>query len=73
VTGTKDNKTAVISSELKAKYANKARGLTLTETWNTANVLGTTIELKDTLVSGLTLNLNAHLHPRYASTIFHTS
>ncbi|KAJ3224014.1 Mitochondrial porin [Clydaea vesicula] len=61
--GTKDNKSGQITSELQTKFTDKQRGLILTESWNTANVLGTTIEVADTLAKGLKLTLNGQLHP----------
>jgi hypothetical protein len=35
----------------------------VTETWNTANVLGLTLELQDSLAKGLKLELNGDLSP----------
>ncbi|KAJ3219394.1 Mitochondrial porin [Clydaea vesicula] len=61
--GIKDNKSGQVSSELKTKFTDKLKGLTLTESWNTSNVLGTNIELADTLTKGLKLTLNGQLHP----------
>ncbi|KAI8912784.1 eukaryotic porin/Tom40 [Gorgonomyces haynaldii] len=63
VTGTKDNKSGFIASDLKAKYADKARGLTFTETWSTANVLGATLELQDSIAKGLKLEANGTILP----------
>ncbi|KAJ3090073.1 Mitochondrial porin [Quaeritorhiza haematococci] len=63
VTGNKDNKTGAIASEMKAKYSDKSRGLTVTESWTTSNVLGATVELQDTIAKGLKLELNGSLLP----------
>ncbi|KAI9327316.1 eukaryotic porin/Tom40 [Zopfochytrium polystomum] len=63
VSGTKDNKSGHIHSELKTKYTDKARGLTVTEHWNATNVLGAQIELQDTITKGLKLDLLASILP----------
>ncbi|KAK5094740.1 Mitochondrial porin [Exophiala xenobiotica] len=42
-----------ITGSLEGKYADKASGLTLTQTWTTANSLDTKIELEDNLTKGL--------------------
>jgi Eukaryotic porin len=63
VNGTKDNKSGSIVSDLKAKYADKKSGLTFTETWSTANVLGAQLELKDSLAKGLKLDLTGSVLP----------
>ncbi|KAL2914372.1 Mitochondrial porin [Polyrhizophydium stewartii] len=63
VTGNKDNKSGVIGSDLKAKAALQARGITFTESWTTSNVLGAELELQDSLAKGLTLNLSGQLLP----------
>ncbi|KAI8927953.1 eukaryotic porin/Tom40 [Entophlyctis helioformis] len=63
VSGNKDNKSGAIASELKAKYTDKSRGLTFTETWTTTNVLGAELELEDSLAKGLKLNLIGSLLP----------
>ncbi|KAI0873196.1 eukaryotic porin/Tom40 [Hypoxylon argillaceum] len=41
------------SGALEGKYSDKSLGLTLTQTWNTANALDTKIELADSLAKGL--------------------
>ncbi|SPN97498.1 probable Mitochondrial outer membrane protein porin [Cephalotrichum gorgonifer] len=41
------------SGALEAKYADKPTGLTLTQTWNTANALDSKVEVKDALAKGL--------------------
>ncbi|KAJ3031361.1 UNVERIFIED_CONTAM: Mitochondrial porin [Siphonaria sp. JEL0065] len=63
VTGNKDNKTGNIVSELKTKYSDKARGLTVTEHWNANNVIGAQIELQDQIASGVKLDIHGSIHP----------
>ncbi|KAI1270263.1 eukaryotic porin/Tom40 [Xylariaceae sp. FL1019] len=41
------------SASSEAKYSDKANGLTLTQSWNTANALDTKIELTDNITKGL--------------------
>ncbi|TQV93990.1 hypothetical protein V2A60_003859 [Cordyceps javanica] len=41
--------------QIEGKYTDKPTGLTLTQTWNTANVLDTKLEVNDTLAKGLKL------------------
>ncbi|OTA99888.1 hypothetical protein M426DRAFT_324785 [Hypoxylon sp. CI-4A] len=41
------------SGAIEGKYADKSLGLTLTQTWNTANALDTKVELADSLAKGL--------------------
>jgi voltage-dependent anion channel protein 2 len=52
VTGksTHDNAT---SGAIEGKYSDKPNGLTLTQTWNTANTLETKVEMADNLAKGL--------------------
>ncbi|KAJ9156082.1 hypothetical protein NKR23_g865 [Pleurostoma richardsiae] len=52
VTG-KSSHEKVTSGALEGKYSDKALGLTLTQTWNTANALDTKVELADSLAKGL--------------------
>ncbi|KAJ3008434.1 Mitochondrial porin [Thoreauomyces humboldtii] len=63
VLGAKDNKTGAIASELKSKYVDKLRGVTLTESWTTSNILNAQIELDNTLARGLKLDASASLLP----------
>jgi hypothetical protein len=63
VNGAKDNKSGAIASDIKAKYSDKSRGLTFTETWTTNNVMGAQLELDNSIVQGLKLDLNASLLP----------
>ncbi|EGU80296.1 hypothetical protein FOXB_09223 [Fusarium oxysporum f. sp. conglutinans Fo5176] len=43
------------SLKIEGKYTDKPTGLTLTQTWNTANALDTKIEVADSLAKGLKL------------------
>jgi voltage-dependent anion channel protein 2 len=52
VTGKSSHEKAT-SGALEGKYTDKATGLTVTQTWNTANVLDSKLELKDSLAKGL--------------------
>ncbi|KAI0811331.1 eukaryotic porin/Tom40 [Xylaria sp. FL0064] len=52
VTG-KSSHDKATSGALEGKYSDKSLGLTLTQTWNTANSLDTKIELADSLAKGL--------------------
>ncbi|KAJ3356032.1 hypothetical protein AMAG_10334 [Allomyces macrogynus ATCC 38327] len=63
VAGSKDSKTGAIAGDLKTKYADKSRGLTLTETWTTANVLSAEAELADALAKGVKVNIVGALVP----------
>ncbi|KAJ3303497.1 Mitochondrial porin [Kappamyces sp. JEL0829] len=63
INGNKDNKTGAIASDVKAKYSDKAKGLTFTETWTSTNVLGAQLELENTIAQGLKLDLNGTLLP----------
>ncbi|KAK4121347.1 hypothetical protein N657DRAFT_648172 [Parathielavia appendiculata] len=52
VTG-KSSHDKVTSGTIEGKYFDKPNGLTLTQTWNTANTLETKIEMADNLAKGL--------------------
>ncbi|KAL1872627.1 hypothetical protein VTK73DRAFT_1431 [Phialemonium thermophilum] len=52
VTG-KSSHDKVTSGSIEGKYTEKPLGLTLTQTWNTANALESKLELSDTLAKGL--------------------
>lgn len=54
VTG-KSTHEGATSGLLEAKYTDKPTGVTVTQDWNTANALGTKIELKDAIAKGLKL------------------
>lgn len=53
VKGKSNQKDGSIAASLEGKYADKATGLTLTQGWNTANVLDTKLELADAFTPGL--------------------
>jgi len=63
VNGAKDNKSGAIGGDLRAKYQDKKRGLTISEAWTTSNVLSGSVELQDTVTQGLKLALDASLLP----------
>ncbi|KAJ4302340.1 Mitochondrial porin [Collariella sp. IMI 366227] len=52
VTG-KSSHDKVTTGALEGKFVDKPNGLTLTQTWNTANILETKIEMADNLAKGL--------------------
>ncbi|KAI0137827.1 eukaryotic porin/Tom40 [Hypoxylon sp. NC0597] len=52
VTGKSSHEKAT-SGAIEGKYTDKNLGLTLTQTWNTANALDTKVELADSLAKGL--------------------
>ncbi|KAL2152639.1 hypothetical protein VTH82DRAFT_5823 [Thermothelomyces myriococcoides] len=52
VTG-KSSHDSATSGAIEGKYTDKPNGLTLTQTWNTANTLETKVELADNLAQGL--------------------
>ncbi|KAI4860367.1 eukaryotic porin/Tom40 [Hypoxylon rubiginosum] len=52
VTGKSSHEKAT-SGAIEGKYTDKSLGLTLTQTWNTANALDTKVELADSLAKGL--------------------
>jgi voltage-dependent anion channel protein 2 len=54
VTGKSSHEKAT-SAAIEGKYNDKSTGLTLTQTWNTANALDTKLEVNDTLAKGLKL------------------
>merc|ERR1711988_1153002 len=54
VTGKSSHEKAT-SAAFEGKYTDKPTGVSLTQTWNTANVLDTKIEVKDSLAKGLKL------------------
>ncbi|ORZ11467.1 eukaryotic porin/Tom40 [Absidia repens] len=63
VNGNRDNKTGIIVGDLETKYADKARGFSLTEAWTTSNHLNGKIELEDNVAKGLKLELLTSLLP----------
>ncbi|KAJ2903022.1 outer mitochondrial membrane protein porin [Zalerion maritima] len=48
---------------MEAKYSDKSTGLTLTQSWNTANALDSKLELADTVAKGLKLEGNFSFLP----------
>ncbi|KAI1170447.1 eukaryotic porin/Tom40 [Nemania sp. FL0916] len=81
VTG-KNSHDKATSGALEGKYSDKSLGLTLTQTWNTANALDTKIELADSLAKGLkaetvfqflpvTNNTGAKLNLTFKQSAFH--
>ncbi|KAI0601417.1 eukaryotic porin/Tom40 [Biscogniauxia sp. FL1348] len=52
VTGKSSHEKAT-SGNLEGKYSDKSLGLTLTQTWNTANTLESKVELNDSIAKGL--------------------
>jgi voltage-dependent anion channel protein 2 len=63
VNGAKDNKSGAIAGDLKGKWTDKSRGMTVTETWTTSNVLSTEVELENSIAKGMKLILNGSLLP----------
>lgn len=59
----KTGKTDVLDSSVEAKYADKAAGLTITQGWNSANLLNTKVELVDILTPGLKAEVLASVVP----------
>lgn len=81
VTGKSSHEKAT-SGAIEGKYADKSLGLTLTQTWNTANALDTKVELADSLAKGLkaetvvsflpaTQNKGAKLNLTFKQSAFH--
>src|SRR6202000_1677386 len=54
---------ALIAGDLESKYNLKHHGLTLTQTWTTANVLRTQVELEKQIAKGLKFDLATSLLP----------
>ncbi|KAF9241150.1 eukaryotic porin/Tom40 [Melanogaster broomeanus] len=63
VAGLRDSKTLGITGDLEAKYVDHKNGLVFTETWTTANVLKSQLELENYLAKGLKLDINTSLIP----------
>jgi voltage-dependent anion channel protein 2 len=51
------------SGSLEAKYTDKPSGLTVTQTWNTANALESKIELNDNIAKGLKAEVLGNFFP----------
>jgi len=58
---------AAITGDLETKYNLKHHGLTLTQTWTTANVLRTQVELENQIAKGLKFDLTTALLPEKGS------
>ena len=58
---------AAITGDLETKYNHKHHGLTLTQTWTTANVLRTQVELENQIAKGLKFDLATSLLPEKGS------
>ncbi|PCH39900.1 voltage-dependent ion-selective channel [Wolfiporia cocos MD-104 SS10] len=63
VAGTRDTKSALINADLEGKYVDRKHGLVFTQTWTTANVLRTQVELENQIAKGLKIDLNTALTP----------
>lgn len=63
VAGNKDSKSDIITGDIEGKWTDKAHGLTVTQTWTTANILRNTVELENQIAQGLKLDLATSLAP----------
>ncbi|KAH9933169.1 voltage-dependent ion-selective channel [Epithele typhae] len=63
VGGSRDTKSQLISGDIEAKFINKPHGLTFTQTWTTANVLKTQVEVDNQIAKGVKLDLLTQLTP----------
>jgi voltage-dependent anion channel protein 2 len=61
------NAHGAIVGDIESKLFNKQHGLTLTNTWNTVNVLKTQIELDNQITQGLKLDLTTSIAPNKGS------
>jgi len=61
--GSSNPKDNHISGDIEAKYSDFKNGLSITQTWTTANVLRNQIELENNFAKGLKLDLATSLHP----------
>lgn len=52
-----------IKGDLEAKYSDPQNGFTFTQTWTTANVLKSNLELENNVAKGLKIDINTTLHP----------
>ncbi|PWO01360.1 putative mitochondrial porin [Tilletiopsis washingtonensis] len=67
VLGARDAKSGNINGDLEIKLADKKRGLTLTQSWLTSNVLRNHVELENQIATGLKLELISTLIPEKQS------
>ena len=63
VAGLRDTKSQAITGDIEAKYSDHKNGLVFTETWTTANVLKSQLELENYLAKGLKLDFATTLAP----------
>jgi hypothetical protein len=63
VAGGRDSKSSAINSEIEAKYADYKHGAVFTQTWTTANVLRSQLELENQIAKGLKLDIATSLQP----------
>ena len=49
-------------AKVEGKYKCKDYGTTLTETWDTKNVIGCKVEVEDKLIEGMKLALDSSFH-----------
>lgn len=52
VAGTRDAKSNAIAGDIEGKYVDPKNGVTFTQTWTTANVLKTQVELENQIAKG---------------------
>jgi len=63
VAGSKAATSNFIAGDIEAKYTDRKNGLTFTQTWTTANVLKSQIELENQIAKGLKLDILSSLAP----------
>lgn len=63
LSGTSSNDTSKVAASMETKYKIKEYGMTLTEKWNTDNMLNTGITIEDQLVKGLKLQFDTSFVP----------
>jgi len=64
VNGTSNNDTGRVSSSLETKYKVKQHGLTLTEKWNTDNILASELAVEDKFLAGLKVGVKGSFAPQ---------
>jgi voltage-dependent anion channel protein 2 len=67
VAGSQDSKSSAITGDVEAKYTDRKHGLTVAQTWTTANVLRSQVELENQIANGLKLDLTTTLLPEKGS------
>ena len=63
VAGAQDSKSGLIAGDIEAKYTDRKNGLTFTQTWTTANILKSQVELENQIAQGLKVDLVTSLSP----------